>query len=422
MPGNTKRDGHKEACSFCGKGYDNVRRLIRGSHQNTFICDECVELCHSIMRQESVYDQETLALDRIPTPEEIKAELDQYVIGQERAKMTVAVAVNTHYKRITHKVSDDVELDKSNVLLIGPSGCGKTLIARVLARTLNVPFAIADATTLTEAGYVGEDVENVLLKLIQAADFDVERAQKGIIYVDEIDKIGKTSQNVSITRDVGGEGVQQALLKMLEGTTANVPTHAGRKHPEEQYIQIDTTDILFICGGGFNGIDDIIRHRTNQQSIGFKAALGATDAGKDKEPELAALLQQVTDDDVIKFGMIPEMAGRLPVLAPLLPLTRKQLVRILTEPRNALVRQYEKFFEFEEATLKFEPNALEALAEKALGKGTGARGLRSVIEEMMIEPLFHLPSRKKRQTYVVTREVVRGERPLLAKEKKRKSA
>ncbi len=416
MPTGSKREGHKEACSFCGKGYDSVRRLIRGSH-NTFICDECVELCYSIIRQEAVFEHGAPELDRVPTPEEIKAELDQYVIGQERAKMTVAVAVNTHYKRILYKADGGVELDKSNVLLVGPSGCGKTLIARVLARCLNVPFAIADATTLTEAGYVGEDVENVLLKLIQAADFDVERAQKGIIYIDEIDKIGKTSQNVSITRDVGGEGVQQALLKMLEGTLANVPTHAGRKHPEEQYIQINTANILFIAGGGFNGIDEIIRQRTNQRRIGFTGASG----GSEGESELGALLQEVNEDDVIKYGLIPEMVGRMPVIAPLLPLTREELVRILLEPRNAVVRQYQKFFELEEANLEFTPKALAAVAEKAIDKGTGARALRAVIEQMMLEPMFHLPSLPKNETYVVTPEVVRGERSLLGRKKRKRA-
>jgi ATP-dependent Clp protease ATP-binding subunit ClpX len=408
-------DGHKEACSFCGKSYESVQRLIQGGH-NTFICAECVELCYSIIKQDGARTPQPRRTLRVPPPAEIKAHLDEYIIGQERAKKTVAVAVHNHYKRLLHETGDEVELEKSNVLLIGPSGCGKTLLARVLARTLDVPFAIADATTLTEAGYVGEDVENVLLKLIQAADFDVQRAEEGIIYIDEIDKIGKTYHNVSITRDVGGEGVQQALLKIIEGTSANVPPHGGRKHPEEKYIQMDTSRVLFICGGSFNGIQELVAKRMSQQSIGFGRQ------GGDDEANLVKLLDSVTDDDLVKYGLIPELVGRLPVVSPLMPLTEDELVRILVEPRNALVRQYEKYFEFEGAQLEFTQGGLREIARAAAEKDTGARGLRSVLEKLMLEPLFNLPSRPKGQTYRVSPEVVRGERPLLEQKRRRKGA
>jgi ATP-dependent Clp protease ATP-binding subunit ClpX len=408
------RESHKEACSFCGKSYGSVQRLIQGGH-NTFICAECVELCYSIVKQDELRPRQPRHMLRVPSPAEIKRNLDEYIIGQDRAKKMVAVAVHNHYKRLLHTSADDIELDKSNVVLLGPSGCGKTLIARVLAKSLDVPFAISDATALTEAGYVGEDVENVLLRLIQAADFDLQRAEQGIIYIDEIDKIGKTLHNVSITRDVGGEGVQQALLKILEGTVANVPPHGGRKHPEEKYIQINTNRILFICGGSFNGIHELVAKRTNQQHIGFGRE------GADEQESISALLEQVTEDDLIKYGMIPEFVGRLPVVAPLLPLTEDELVKILVQPKNALVRQYQKYFELEGARLEFTPEGLREIARLAKEKDTGARGLRSVLERVMLDPLYNLPSRAKGSVYVVGPEAVRGEAPLM-EQRKRKGA
>ncbi|MHC4479679.1 MAG: ATP-dependent Clp protease ATP-binding subunit ClpX [Planctomycetota bacterium] len=409
-----ERDGQKEACSFCGKSHDSVKRLIQGG-QTTFICNECVELCYSIIKQGEPHVRQARPILEVPTPAEIKRNLDEYVIGQEYAKRTVAVAVHNHYKRLIHRDVDEVEMEKSNVLLLGPSGVGKTLIARVLARALDVPFAIADATTLTEAGYVGEDVENVLLKLIQAADYDIERAEQGIIYIDEVDKIGKTYHNVSITRDVGGEGVQQALLKIIEGTTANVPPHGGRKHPEEKYIQIETSRVLFLCGGSFNGIHELVAKRINQQSIGF----GRGGRERDEDDKLSALLQRVTDDDLVKYGMIPELVGRLPIIAPLTPLSEEELMRILVEPKNALLRQYQKYFEFEGSHLEFTEAGLREIARAANEKDTGARGLRAALEKVLLDPLFHLPSWPKGRTYVVGPQVVRGERPLRERRKRK---